>query len=87
MGSVVTEIRRILASALLSVLSLERTPDERRVGCRFGRMANKRQDKRACIIDLNGVTFIDKSGERLLRAMSKKRRAAHSRGSAHQACA
>src|SRR6202047_1775698 len=29
-------------------------------------------DKRACIIDLNGVTFIDKSGERLLRAMSKK---------------
>jgi anti-anti-sigma regulatory factor len=29
-------------------------------------------DKRACIIDLNDVTFIDKSGERLLRAMSKK---------------
>jgi anti-anti-sigma regulatory factor len=34
--------------------------------------AHKRQDKRACIIDLNDVTFIDKSGERLLRAMSKK---------------
>jgi anti-anti-sigma regulatory factor len=34
--------------------------------------ARKSQDKRACIIDLNDVTFIDKSGERLLRAMSKK---------------
>ena len=34
--------------------------------------ANKSQDKRACIIDPDGVTFIDKSGERLLRAMSKK---------------
>jgi hypothetical protein len=31
-----------------------------------------RRDKRTCIIDLNDVTFIDKSGERLLRAMSKK---------------
>ena len=30
------------------------------------------QDGRACIIDLNDVTFIDKSGERLLRALSKK---------------
>ncbi len=30
------------------------------------------RDKRTCIIDLNDVTFIDKSGERLLRAMSKK---------------
>jgi hypothetical protein len=30
------------------------------------------QDDRACIIDLNDVTFIDKDGERLLRAMSKK---------------
>ncbi len=34
--------------------------------------AHSGQDKRACIIDLNDVTFIDKSGERLLRAMSKK---------------
>jgi anti-anti-sigma regulatory factor len=34
--------------------------------------AHKNQDKRACIIDLNDVTFIDKSGERLLRAISKK---------------
>jgi anti-anti-sigma regulatory factor len=34
--------------------------------------AHKSQDNRPCIIDLNDVTFIDKSGERLLRAMSKK---------------
>ena len=34
--------------------------------------AHRSQDSRACIIDLNDVTFIDKSGERLLRAMSKK---------------
>jgi len=34
--------------------------------------AHRSQDKRACVIDLNDVTFIDKSGERLLRAMSKK---------------
>jgi predicted nucleic acid-binding Zn ribbon protein len=33
--------------------------------------ANKSQDKRACIIDLDDVTFIDKTGE-WLRAMSKK---------------
>ncbi len=34
--------------------------------------AHRSQDKRACVIDRNDVTFIDKSGERLLRAMSKK---------------
>jgi anti-anti-sigma regulatory factor len=34
--------------------------------------AHKNQDNRTCIIDLNDVTFIDESGERLLRAMSKK---------------
>ncbi len=34
--------------------------------------AHGSHDKRACIIDLNDVTFIDKSGERLLRAISKK---------------
>ncbi len=34
--------------------------------------AHRSQDKRACIIDLDDVTSIDKSGERLLRAMSKK---------------
>jgi anti-anti-sigma regulatory factor len=33
---------------------------------------HRSQDKRACIIDLNDVTFIDRSGERLLRAISKK---------------
>jgi anti-anti-sigma regulatory factor len=34
--------------------------------------AHQNQDKRACVIDLNDVTSIDKSGARLLRAMSKK---------------
>ena len=34
--------------------------------------AHRSQDNRPCIIDLNDVTFIDKSGERLLRAMRKK---------------
>ncbi len=34
--------------------------------------AHRSDDKRACIIDLNDVTFIDKRGERLLRAMCKK---------------
>ncbi len=34
--------------------------------------AHRSHDKRACIIDLNDVMFIDKSGERLLRAISKK---------------
>jgi hypothetical protein len=33
---------------------------------------HQRQDERGCIIDLNDVTFIDKGGERLLRAISKK---------------
>jgi len=28
--------------------------------------------KQRCVVDLNDVTFIDKSGERLLRAISKK---------------
>lgn len=34
--------------------------------------AHRVQDRRACIIDLNDVTLIDKSGERLLRAICKK---------------
>lgn len=34
--------------------------------------AHRSQDKRACVIDLNDVTFIDKTGERLLRAIAKK---------------
>ena len=34
--------------------------------------AHRSQDKRACVLDLNDVTFIDKNGERLLRAISKK---------------
>jgi anti-anti-sigma regulatory factor len=36
------------------------------------RKAHRAYDERACIIDLNDVTFIDRSGERLLRAISKK---------------
>ena len=34
--------------------------------------AHRSHDKRACVIDLNDVTFIDKSGARLLRSISKK---------------
>ena len=30
------------------------------------------QDNRMCIVDLTDVTFIDKGGERLLRALAKK---------------
>jgi hypothetical protein len=30
------------------------------------------RDKRICIIDLSDVTFIDRDGERLLRALAKK---------------
>ena len=29
-------------------------------------------NNRKCVVDLNDVTFIDKNGERLLRAMSKQ---------------
>jgi anti-anti-sigma regulatory factor len=32
----------------------------------------RRQIAPPCVIDLNDVTFIDKKGERLLRAMAKK---------------
>ena len=32
-----------------------------------------RDKQRACIVDLNEIKFIDKSGERLLRAMVKER--------------
>lgn len=30
-----------------------------------------RESRKRCVVDLNDVSFIDKSGERLLRAMSK----------------
>ena len=66
-------------------ITMTETPTERKwivQGCLVGpwvselgttwKRAHKNQDKRACIIDLNDVTSIDKSGERLLRAMSKK---------------
>jgi anti-anti-sigma regulatory factor len=66
-------------------ITMTETPTERRwivQGCLVGpwvselrttwKRAHKSQDKRACIVDLNDVTSIDKSGERLLRAMCKK---------------
>jgi anti-anti-sigma regulatory factor len=66
-------------------ITMTETPTERRwivQGCLVGpwvselrttwKRAHKNQDRRVCIIDLNDVTSIDKSGERLLRAMSKK---------------
>jgi hypothetical protein len=66
-------------------ITMTETPTERRwivQGCLVGpwvselrttwKRGHQSQDKRACIIDLNDVTSIDKSGERLLRAMSKK---------------
>jgi hypothetical protein len=37
------------------------------------RKDHRRDNQRACIVDLNKITFIDKSGERLLRAMVKER--------------
>ena len=33
---------------------------------------HRTQTGKGCVVDLNDVTLIDKSGERLLRAMSKK---------------
>ena len=33
---------------------------------------HRTQTDKGCVVDLNDVTFIDKNGERLLRAMSKK---------------
>ena len=33
---------------------------------------HRTRSSQRCVVDLNDVTFIDKSGERLLRAMSKK---------------
>jgi|SRR5882724_4274183 len=34
--------------------------------------AHRDRSRRTCIVDLSDVTFIDKGGERLLRAMSKQ---------------
>jgi len=66
-------------------ITMTETPTERKwivQGCLVGpwvselrttwKRAHRSKDKRACIIDLNDVTSIDKSGERLLRAISKK---------------
>jgi anti-anti-sigma regulatory factor len=35
-------------------------------------MVSRSRKGRACLVDLNDVTFIDKSGENLLRAMSRE---------------
>jgi anti-anti-sigma regulatory factor len=36
------------------------------------RRAHRANQRRSCIVNLDEVTFIDKSGERMLRAMSKQ---------------
>jgi anti-anti-sigma regulatory factor len=36
------------------------------------RTVSRSRNGRACLVDLNDVTFIDKSGEILLRAMSRE---------------
>lgn len=38
----------------------------------YWKKRHRTQTGKGCVVDLNDVTFIDKSGERLLRAMSKK---------------
>ncbi len=66
-------------------ITVTETPAERRwvvQGCLVGpwvnelrttwKRAHRSQDKRACIVDLSDVTFIDNRGERLLRTMSKE---------------
>ena len=39
---------------------------------RAWKKAHQPENNRKCVVDLNDVTFIDKKGERLLRAMSKQ---------------
>ena len=66
-------------------ITMTETPTERKwvvQGCLVGpwvselrtawKRAHQFHDKRACVIDLKDVMSIDKSGKRLLRAMSKK---------------
>ena len=38
---------------------------------RHWKAKHTRESRKRCVVDLNDVTFIDKSGERLLRVMSK----------------
>lgn len=38
---------------------------------RYWKAKHTRKSSKSCVVDLNDVTFIDKSGERLLRAISK----------------
>ena len=66
-------------------ITISETPTERRwvvagrlVGPWVSELRNtwartrRSHDKRTCIVDLSDVTFIDKDGERLLWAMSKR---------------
>ncbi len=66
-------------------ITISETPTERRwvvagrlVGPWVSELRNtwartrRSHDKRTCIIDLSDVTFIDKNGERLLRAVPKR---------------
>ena len=39
---------------------------------RAWKKAHQPENNRKCVVDLDDVTFIDKKGERLLRAMSKQ---------------
>ena len=38
---------------------------------KFWKEKHKTESQKSCVVDLNDVTLIDKSGERLLRAISK----------------
>ena len=38
---------------------------------KFWKEKHTTESRKCCVVDLNDVTFIDKSGERLLRAISK----------------
>ena len=59
-----TEMRCVLQGRLFGPWVSELRSIWRRVA--------RTRNGRACIVELNDVTFIDKSGERLLRAMCKK---------------
>lgn len=66
-------------------ITVNETPTEKRwilqgrlVGLWVGELrrawkkAHRPDNNRKCVVDLDDVTFIDKKGERLLRAMSKQ---------------
>jgi anti-anti-sigma regulatory factor len=59
-----TEMRWVLQGRLIGPLVSE-------LRTRW-KKARHTYSKQTCVVDLNDVSFIDKAGERLLRAMSKK---------------